>query len=140
MKMLIKINSRLRGLVEVSSVLVSTESLVSTLNCFQPFLVFQWSVNYTFFRHNSKPGKQSHLKLYLLFTLTETSLATTSYSYEFFFFWSVNYANLVLSIVLYVMFIPNSLILFQLFLSGLKIVLRTFSVTLAVSKLYELSL
>ena len=33
------------------------------------------------------------MKVFLVFILTETSLATNSYSY-FFFFWSANYANL----------------------------------------------
>ena len=43
-----------RGLVKVFSILASTESLVLTLIGFSFILVFQWSVNYLFFRHNRK--------------------------------------------------------------------------------------
>ena len=46
-----------RGLVKVFSILASTESLVLTLIGFRFFLVFQWSVNYLFFRHNRKTSK-----------------------------------------------------------------------------------
>ena len=38
------------------------------------------------------------MKVFLVFILTEISLATTGYSFEFFFFWSVNYVNLVYKI------------------------------------------
>ena len=38
------------------------------------------------------------MKVFLVFILTETSLATTGYSFEFFFFWSGNYVNLVYKI------------------------------------------
>ena len=44
-------------LVKNFSILASTDSLVLTFNCFFAFFVFQWSVNYAFFRHNRKPGK-----------------------------------------------------------------------------------
>ena len=45
------------------------------------FFVFQWSVNYAFFRYNRK---KSYLKVFLVFPLTESSFATTSYSFIFF--------------------------------------------------------
>ena len=51
----IKLIQDLRDLVKVFSILASTESLVLILNCFKPFLVFQWSVNYAFFK-NKKLG------------------------------------------------------------------------------------
>ena len=51
---------------QVFSNLASTESLVLTLNCFKPFLVFQGSVNYTFFRHNRKTGS-NHIWRYFSF-------------------------------------------------------------------------
>ena len=78
---------------QVFSILASTER-IKNLNHFQPFLMFQWSLSYSFFRHNRKTGKESYLKVFLVFTLTVTSFATTGHSFEF-FFWSVNYANLV---------------------------------------------
>ena len=46
--------------------------------------MFQWSGNYAFFRHNRKTGKKWYLKVFLVFTLTETSLPAIGYSFRFF--------------------------------------------------------
>ena len=53
------------------------------------------SVNYAFSRHNMKPGKELYLlKLFLVFKLIESSIATLRYFFISFFL-SVNYTNMV---------------------------------------------
>ena len=56
---------------------------------------YKWSVNYAFLGHNLKLGKELYLlKVSLVFKLIESSIATPSYFFTF-FFWSVNYTNMV---------------------------------------------
>ena len=55
-KFWIKLTQDLTVLLKVFSILASRESLVMTLNYFQSFFVFQWSLNYAFSEIIEKVG------------------------------------------------------------------------------------
>ena len=108
--------SRYTNIVYIGRYLVLTykERFISTVCCFFSYIC--WSVNC-----------MSWVRKFNNFFLTCTE-TEARFIFEGF------------NIVLYGKFISDSLILFSLFLSGLWIVQETFSATLSVSKLYELSL
>ena len=62
----------------------------------------KWSVNYVFWGHNIKLGKELYLlKVSFVFILIESSIATLGYFFVF-FYCSVNYTDMVY--ILYITF------------------------------------